>query len=96
MAVKGSEPAAGVIVPHLVVRDAEKALKFYVRAFAARVLYRSKSPSGRGEHLHLKIWASLLQISSEKPGASGSGVWHWPARKAWAVRPVFSRWAFPM
>ena len=67
MAVKGSVPQLGVIVPHLVVRDTAEALSFYERAFGATVLYRSPSPSGDGEHLHLKIWDSLVQVSSEEP-----------------------------
>jgi uncharacterized glyoxalase superfamily protein PhnB len=68
MAVKGSVPAPGAIVPHLVVSNAAVAVAFYRQAFAAHVLYRSKSPSGHGEHVHLKIWASLIQVSSEEPG----------------------------
>lgn len=67
MAVKGSVPHVGVIVPHLVVRDMNQALAFYERAFRAKVLYRSPSPSGAGEHIHLKIWESLVQVSSEEP-----------------------------
>jgi PhnB protein len=67
MAVKGSVPLPGVIVPHLVVRDAAEAVDFYSRAFGATVLYRSPSPSGVGEHIHLKIWSSLLQVSTEEP-----------------------------
>ena len=67
MAVKGSEPALGVIVPHLIVRDAREAVDFYRRAFSATVLYRSPSPSGEGEHVHLKIWSSLVQLSTEEP-----------------------------
>jgi hypothetical protein len=38
MAVRGSVPRSGVIVPHVVVRDAAGAVDFYVRAFAAKVL----------------------------------------------------------
>jgi uncharacterized glyoxalase superfamily protein PhnB len=67
MAVEGSVPLPGVIVPHLVVRDAAEAVDFYGRAFAATVLYRSPSPSGVGEHIHLKIWSSLIQVSTEEP-----------------------------
>ncbi|MFZ0818630.1 MAG: VOC family protein [Candidatus Acidiferrales bacterium] len=67
MAVKGSVPAPGVLVPHLVVRDASEAVSFYTQAFAAQVLYRSPSPSGVGEHIHLKIWDSLVQVSTEEP-----------------------------
>jgi PhnB protein len=67
MAVKGSVPPPGFIVPHLVVRDAEEAVSFYARAFSAEVLYRSPSPSGVGEHIHIKLWNSLVQISTEEP-----------------------------
>ena len=67
MAVEGSVPKPGMIVPHLVVRDAAQAVAFYVRAFQAMVLYRSPSPSGHGEHIHLRIWDSLLQVSTEEP-----------------------------
>jgi len=67
MAVEGSVPALGIIVPHLVVRDAGAALKFYQQAFSAVLLYRSPSPSCAGEHLHVRIWESLVQISTEEP-----------------------------
>jgi PhnB protein len=67
MAVKGSVPTQGIIVPHLVVRDARRAVLFYVQAFSAEVLYRSPSPSGVGEHIHLKIWDSLVLVSTEEP-----------------------------
>ena len=55
MAVEGSVPPEGVIVPHLVVANASAATGFYQDAFGAEVLYRSPSPSGEGEHIHLKI-----------------------------------------
>lgn len=71
MAVKGSVPAQGVIVPHLVVRDAAEALAFYTSAFGATVLYRSPSPSGVGEHIHIKVWDSLAQLSTEEPAQRG-------------------------
>ena len=67
MAIKGSVPSPGVIVPHLVVRDAAEAVAFYLRAFSAEVLYRSPSPSGVGEHIHVRMWNSLVQISTEEP-----------------------------
>lgn len=67
MAIEGSVPLPGVIVPHLVVRNAAEAVDFYTRAFAATILYRSPSPSGVGEHIHLKIWSSLVQVSTEEP-----------------------------
>lgn len=67
MAVEGSVPLSGVIVPHLVVRDAAEAVDFYIRAFGASILYRSPSPNGVGEHIHLKLFSSLVQVSTEEP-----------------------------
>ena len=67
MAVEGSVPTPGVIVPHLVVRDAAEAVGFYARAFGARILFRSPSASGAGEHIHIKIWDSFVQVSTEEP-----------------------------
>jgi uncharacterized glyoxalase superfamily protein PhnB len=74
MAVEGSVPLPGVIVPHLVVRDAAAALDFYQQAFSATVLYRSPSPSGVGEHIHLRLWDSLIQLSTEEPAQRGERV----------------------
>jgi uncharacterized glyoxalase superfamily protein PhnB len=71
MAVEGSVPAPGVVVPHLVVRDAPEALEFYGPAFGAEVLFRSASPSGVGEHIHLRVWESLIQLSTEEPAQRG-------------------------
>jgi len=68
MAVNGSVPVFGQIVPHLVVRDTEEALSFYQRVFKAELVYRSLPTSSMGEHLHLKMWGSLVQISTEEPG----------------------------
>ena len=66
MAIEGSVPTEGAIVPHLVVSDAAAAANFYQRAFAAEILYRSPSPTGAGEHFHLKVWSALIQISTEE------------------------------
>jgi PhnB protein len=74
MAVEGSVPQLGVIVPHLVVSDSAEAVDFYIRAFGAAVLYRSPSPSGVGEHIHLKVWSSLVQVSTEEPAQRGARV----------------------
>jgi PhnB protein len=74
MAVEGSVPRMGVVVPHLVVRDATAAVEFYSRAFGATVLYRSPSPSGAGEHIHLRVWSSLLQVSTEEPAQRGERI----------------------
>jgi PhnB protein len=67
MAIEGSVPEIGAIVPHLVVSDAAAAAEFYEQAFGGEVLYRSPSPSGEGEHIHMRVWSALIQISTEEP-----------------------------
>ena len=68
MAVKGSEPSEGVIVPCLVVTDVDEALRFYQQAFGAEELYRSPCAGGVGLHVHLRIWNSLVCLTQEEPG----------------------------
>jgi len=67
MAIENSEPRFGIIVPHLVVADVDEAVQFYVAAFDAVELYRSPSPSGAGQHVHLRVWDALVFLSSEEP-----------------------------
>ena len=54
MAIKRSVSDLGSIVPHLVVSDADEAVDLYIRAFSAVVLYPSPSPSGAGQHIHIR------------------------------------------
>lgn len=67
MAVRGSEPSPGVIVPCLVVADVDQAMRFYENAFGAVELYRSPCAGGVGQHVNLKIWNSLVCLSQEEP-----------------------------
>jgi PhnB protein len=69
VAVQGSEPSRGVIVPHLVVADVDEAVRFYAAAFHAVELYRSPSPSGAGQHVHLRVYDSLVFVATEEPAA---------------------------
>jgi PhnB protein len=55
------------ITPHLVARDAGKAIDFYKRAFGAEELGRMPSPDGRIMHAELKIGDSRLMIADEFP-----------------------------
>ncbi len=65
MAVEGSEPSHGVIVPCLVVADVDEAVHFYEKAFGAIELYRSPCAGGVGLHVNLRIWSSLVCLSQE-------------------------------
>lgn len=67
MAVQGSEPTPGVIVPCLIVADVDEAVRFYAEAFGAVELYRSPCAGSVGLHVNLRIWNSLVCLSREEP-----------------------------
>jgi len=54
------------ITPHMVVRDASKAIEFYKKAFAAEEILRLPGPNGEGiMHAELKIGDSMLMMCGE-------------------------------
>lgn len=56
------------ITPHIVVKGATEALKFYKRAFGAEVMYSLPGPDGKGVmHAELKIGNSMLMLCEEVP-----------------------------
>jgi PhnB protein len=56
------------ITPYLVVRNAERAIHVYERAFGARELYRNLAPDGRSViHSELLLGDSRLFINEEFP-----------------------------
>ncbi len=56
------------ITPHLVVRDAAKAIEFYVRAFGAAELYRNMAPDGKSiMHAELMLGDSRFLVHDEFP-----------------------------
>ena len=56
------------VTPHLVVRDAAKAIEFYKRAFGAEEIMRMPGPGGQGiMHAEIKIGDSCLMIVDEMP-----------------------------
>lgn len=55
------------IVPHIVVRDADRAAAFYEGAFGAEELSRIPTPDGRLMSVQLRIGDGLLHISDEFP-----------------------------
>ncbi len=56
------------ITPHLVVRDATKAIDFYRKAFGAEAKGVHKTPDGKVMHAELKIGDSMIFLSDEFPG----------------------------
>jgi PhnB protein len=56
------------LTPHIVVRDADKAIDFYKRAFGAEEIARMAGPGGKGiMHAELKIGDSILMLVDEFP-----------------------------
>lgn len=57
------------LTPHLVVRDANRAIDFYKRAFGAEVRSRVPGPDGKSVmHAELKIGDSIVMLCDEFPG----------------------------
>ena len=56
------------ITPHLVVRDAAKAIDFYKRALGAEEISRFPGPDGRSiMHAEIKIGDSVVYLNDENP-----------------------------
>jgi PhnB protein len=55
------------IMPYLTVKDAARAIDFYVEAFGARELVRFAEPSGKIGHAEIQIGNSRLMLSDEYP-----------------------------
>ncbi|MBZ5599326.1 MAG: VOC family protein [Acidobacteriia bacterium] len=66
--VKAVPQGFHTLTPHLTVRDAERAIDFYQRAFGAEVLVKHYGPGG-GKIIHasLKIGDSILMLNDEFP-----------------------------
>ncbi len=55
------------VTPYLIVRNADRAIDFYKRAFGARELMRMPGPDGKVMHAELKIGDSIVFLSDEFP-----------------------------
>jgi uncharacterized glyoxalase superfamily protein PhnB len=55
------------VTPHIVVRDAAKALAFYQNAFGAEERYRMPGPDGKVVHAEFRIGDSIVMIGEETP-----------------------------
>src|SRR5687768_761126 len=63
------------LFPYLCVKDAARAIDFYVRAFGATEKFRLAEPSGRIGHAELMFGSMTLMLSDEFPeyGIFGRG-----------------------
>jgi PhnB protein len=55
------------VTPHLVIRDAAKAIDFYKKALGAQELSRMQMPDGKIGHAELKIGDSVIFLADEMP-----------------------------
>lgn len=58
---------ARALTPHLFVRDADVAIRFYRDAFGAQELFRNRLPDGRVLFVELAIGRARLLVSEETP-----------------------------
>ena len=78
--VKAVPDGFHTVTPHLMVRDANRALDFYKKAFGAEVLHVMPGPGGKVMHAAVKIGDSIVMLADEFPehgstaGASGDAL----------------------
>ena len=60
------------VTPHLVVRDAAKAIDFYAKAFGAEERFRMPGPGGVVMHAELTIGDSVVMLGEEAPQMGAS------------------------
>ncbi len=67
MSAKSIPQGFHTITPHLVCRDAKKAIEFYQKAFGAESLRILSMPDGKVMHAELKIGNSVVMLGEEAP-----------------------------
>ena len=61
------------ITPYLVVEDGEKAIKFYQKAFGAKLINKATFPNGKIINAQLQIGDSILMLCDEMPEQGSRG-----------------------
>jgi PhnB protein len=67
MTAKAIPAGFHTVTPHLVIRNAGRAIDFYKEAFGAKELFRMPGPDGKIMHAEVKIGDSILMIGDEAP-----------------------------
>lgn len=67
-AVKAIPTGFHTLTPHLVCKDAPKAIEFYKKAFGAKEISVLESPDGKLMHAEVKIGNSILMIADVYEG----------------------------
>src|SRR5262249_18752797 len=60
-------PGFHTLTPHLVIRDAARAIEFYKKAFGAEVMGIMPTPDGKIMHAAIKIGDSIIMLNDEFP-----------------------------
>ncbi len=62
------------VTPHLVLKDADKALEFYKKAFGAEEVFRMPGPDGKTiMHAEIRIGNSHVMLNDEMPDYGALG-----------------------
>jgi uncharacterized glyoxalase superfamily protein PhnB len=56
------------ITPTMIIKDANKAIKFYEKAFGAELILRMAGPNDSVMHAEIKIGDSIIMMGEEWPG----------------------------
>ena len=67
MPVKPVPEGYHTITPHLIVRDAARAIEFYKQAFGAKERGVMKGPDGKVMHAEMQIGDSIVMLADEMP-----------------------------
>jgi PhnB protein len=65
--MKGVPEGFHTVTPYLVLRDADRAIEFYQRAFGATLLFRAIHPDGGIMHAEIVIGDSPMMLADESP-----------------------------
>jgi uncharacterized glyoxalase superfamily protein PhnB len=60
-------PGMHTVTPHIIVRDAVKAIEFYKKAFGAKERFVLPGPDGRTMHAEIQIGDSVVMLADESP-----------------------------
>src|SRR3974377_1739451 len=66
--VKAVPEGMHTITPHLIVRDATRAIEFYQKAFGAKGIGVHRTPDNKVMHAEIKVGDSMVFLADEFPG----------------------------
>ncbi len=67
MAVKPQPEGYHSVTPYLIVKEAARAIEFYIKAFGGAELMRMPAPDGRIMHAEIRLGDSPIMLADEFP-----------------------------